>query len=212
MEQALARCRSAEQEKVEVARAAARVAEMVEATVEEVKAAAEKVVVEKADAAAAVLRVVVAKAAAAKVGAMAGDTAGEPVAAVVTGGEEMVEEVRDGLVRVGRVEEMEEGAMAEAELAAAMEAVIKEVVERVVEGMGMAVMGVAEVVEVVREMVGVVMAEATAVGGMAEAEMATWTQKIRAPLQGSARVTRLVARSSRTILRRHRSRTQKDRT
>ena len=58
----------------------------------------------------------------------------------------------------------------------------------------------------------VAMVEATAVGGMAEAEMATWTQKIRAPLQGSARVTRLVARSSRTILRRHRSRTQKDRT
>ena len=75
MEQALARSRSAEQEKVEVARAAARVAEMVEATVEEVKAAAEKVVVEKADAAAAVLRVVVAKAAAAKVGATAAVTA-----------------------------------------------------------------------------------------------------------------------------------------
>ena len=58
----------------------------------------------------------------------------------------------------------------------------------------------------------VAMVAATAVGEMAEAEMATWTQKIRAPLQGSARVTRLVARSSRTILRRHRSRTQKDRT
>jgi hypothetical protein len=112
---------------------------------------------------------------------MAGATAGEAVAVVVKGVAEMVEEERDGLERVGRVVEMGEGAMAEAELVAATVAVIKEVVERVVEGMGMAVMGVAEVVEVVREvgvMVGVEMAEAMAVGVMAEAEMATWTQRI----------------------------------